>query len=55
MFADDLRPTQPRRSLLNQLVGLRIRDELVKDNDPRLEADNLDLPRTVPRNKELNF
>jgi hypothetical protein len=55
VFTDNLRPPEPRCSLLNQLVGLRVRDELVEDNDPRLEADNLNLSRTISRSNELNM
>ena len=55
MFADHLRPPQPRRRMLDDLVGLGVGDELVKDHDSRFQAHHLDFAGTISEKIELSL
>ena len=54
MFADHLRPPQPRRRMLDDLVGLGVGDELVEDHDSRFQAHHLNFARTIPEKNGVN-
>ncbi len=55
MFADHLRPPQPRRRMLDDLVGLGVGDELVEDHDSRFQAYDLDFAGTISEKIELSL
>ncbi len=54
MFADHLRPPQPRRRMLDDLVGLGVGDELVKDHDSRFQAHHLDFAGTISEKNRVS-
>jgi hypothetical protein len=56
-FPDDLRPPEPRRGLPDHLGRLGVGDELVDNDDPWFEADDLNFAGAVPGDERnvLNF